>query len=84
MVDFSLSSYSTLVPSPPLVNGSMFVGERALNCEEEVKWMEQSEEERLKETQRVISSSQKTYNKQYIWGQLNLWYKQSSTDPTVM
>lgn len=82
-VDFSLSSYSTMVYKPPTGVGSMFVGEQALNCEEELKWMNQSEEERLKETERVISYAQKEYNKQYIWGQLTTWYKQS-TNPILL
>lgn len=62
----------------------MFVGEVALNCEEEVKWMLSSDADRLKETERVISYSQKAYNKQYIWGQLSAWYKQNVNDPCAM
>lgn len=83
-VSFDLSSYSTLNYQPPVEGSDMFVGEVALNCEEEVRWMLSSDADRLKETERVISYSQKAYNKQYIWGQLSAWYKQNVNDPCAM
>lgn len=80
-VSLELSSIVNLEPIEQLWQGHMFVGEKAVNCKEEIKWMNDTEENRVKESCRVIGSSQKAYNKFYAWGQLCNWYKQNVNEP---
>lgn len=58
----------------------LWVGHYVEKTAEEKQWECLSEEERLAEANRILSSAQKSYHGNYVWGQLVYWFHQTSND----
>lgn len=76
------TSTSTSSSSPFMTSENQhWLGQPVQKSKEAIRWDSKTDEEKLAESNHVLSLLQKTYNSPYVWGQAVMWFKQTVNDP---